>query len=171
MLKLRVFVTAIVAFSIASCFVRGELASLTWPETTRHCVSFFKMQPLWHSPCLCPCSEYSKSTSFMPSSHWREFCCYVLCLITILTFGVPECYVIVVLTRSRIYYHKIAILTVINSCTIWFHNIASFRDIAKECNVIASLLPLVSFHENSDIRVQAMRAVGNLCIDHGERIT
>ena len=49
-------------------------------------------------------------------------------------------------------------------------NVASFRDIAKEWKVIASLLPLFSFHENSDMRVQAMRAVGNLCIDHGERL-
>lgn len=46
--------------------------------------------------------------------------------------------------------------------------IESFRDIAKEWNIISSLLPLLSFHENTDMRVQAMRAVGNLCIDHGE---
>lgn len=45
---------------------------------------------------------------------------------------------------------------------------ASFRDIAKECNVITSLLPLLSFCEDVDRRLQAMRAVGNLCIDHGE---
>ena len=48
--------------------------------------------------------------------------------------------------------------------------VASFRDIAKEWKVITSLLPLLSFHEISDMRVQAMRAVGNLCIDHGKRL-
>ena len=47
---------------------------------------------------------------------------------------------------------------------------ASFRDVAKECNAITSLLPLLSFHENIDMRLQAMRAVGNLCIDHGESL-
>lgn len=49
-----------------------------------------------------------------------------------------------------------------------FNNtIAPFRDIAKEHGVLTSIVPLL----NSgvvDVRLQAMRAIGNLCIDHGK---
>ena len=60
--------------------------------------------------------------------------------------------------------------SVIHDIVLFNIIIESFRDIAKEWKVIASLLPLLSFHENTDMRVQAMRAVGNLCIDHGEML-
>ncbi|XP_064392703.1 rap1 GTPase-GDP dissociation stimulator 1-like [Halichondria panicea] len=42
---------------------------------------------------------------------------------------------------------------------------AEFRSVAETCTVFPSIVPLLS-SDQSDVRLQAMRAVGNLCIDH-----
>ncbi len=48
-----------------------------------------------------------------------------------------------------------------------FFSLAEFRSVAETCTVFPSIVPLLS-SDQSDVRLQAMRAVGNLCIDHGE---
>ena len=59
-------------------------------------------------------------------------------------------------------------LLIINYCCIYiFSTIASFRDIAKEYGVLTNIVPLLN-SGLADVRLQAMRAVGNLCIDHGK---
>lgn len=45
----------------------------------------------------------------------------------------------------------------------------SFRDTAKEFDVLTNIVPLLNSNV-ADVRLQAMRAVGNLCIDHGKTL-
>lgn len=43
-----------------------------------------------------------------------------------------------------------------------------FRSVAAECGVITALTPLLA--STRDVRLQALRAVGNLCFDNGKQL-
>ena len=44
----------------------------------------------------------------------------------------------------------------------------SFRDVAVLHGVIPALVPLLDPSSPSGTRLQALRAIGNLCFDHGQ---
>ena len=45
----------------------------------------------------------------------------------------------------------------------------AFRDVAVSCGVVPALLPLLT-SDDRDAQLQSLRAIGNLCFNHGTKV-